>query len=133
VLLFVRWFSAAVVTSIVTSIVTVIAVSCGHIEVTMVPMPVSLADANSDRTDYDFGVFRDDRRFVAGVQSTGECRHGQERNNKKGKQRILHDTLFWLARPLAPTVGRMRVFCSCSLYRIDQCAIWNNTFMRPFP
>jgi len=98
----------------------------------MVPMPVSDTDANSDWTDSDFDVFRDDRRFVAGVQSTGKCRHGQERNNKKGKQSIFHDTLFWLARPLAPIV-RMRVCCSCSLYRIDQCALWNNTSMRPFP
>jgi hypothetical protein len=75
--------------------------SSGHIEVTMVPMPVSDTDANSDWTDSDFDVFRDDRRFVAGVQSTGKCRHGQERNNKKGKQSILHDTFFWLARSLA--------------------------------
>jgi hypothetical protein len=75
--------------------------SSGHIEVTMVPMPVSDTDANSDWTDSDFDVFRDDLRFVAGVQSTGKCRHGQERNNEKGKQSILHDTLFWLARTLA--------------------------------
>jgi hypothetical protein len=39
--------------------------SSGHIEVTMVPMPVSDTDANSDWTDFD--VFRNDRRFVAGV------------------------------------------------------------------
>jgi hypothetical protein len=104
--------------------------SSGHIEVTMVPMPVSDTDANSDWTDSDFDVFRNDRRFVASV--SGKCRHGQERSNKKGKQSILHDTLFGLARPLALIV-RMRVCCSCSLYRIDQCAIWNNTSMRPFP
>ena len=91
------------------AIVMVMAVSSsGHIEVTMVPMPVSDTDANSDWTDSDFDVFRDDRRFVAGVQRTGKCRHSQERNNKKGKQDILHDTLFWLARPLAP-IDRMRV------------------------
>jgi hypothetical protein len=41
--------------------------SSGHIEVTMVPMPVSDTDANSDWTDSDFDVFRNDRRFVAGV------------------------------------------------------------------
>ena len=82
------------------AIVTVIAVSSsGHIEVTMVPMTMSLTDANSDWTDSD--VFCDNRRLVAGVQSTGKCRHGQERNNKKGKQSILHDTFFWLARSLA--------------------------------
>ncbi len=99
----------------------------------MIPMPVSLADANADVADLNCDVFRDDHWFVAGAQRTGKCRHGQERNNKKGKQRILHDTLFWLARPLATIVGRMRVFCSCSLYRIDQHAIWNDTSMRPLP
>jgi hypothetical protein len=49
-------------------IVTVIAVSSsGHIEVTMVPMTISLTDANGDAADPDFDVFRDHRRFVAGV------------------------------------------------------------------
>jgi uncharacterized protein YjbJ (UPF0337 family) len=27
----------------------------------------------------------------------------------------------------------MRVWCSCSLYRIDQHAIWNDTSLRPLP
>jgi hypothetical protein len=51
----------------------VMAVPSGQIEVTMVPMPVSLADA--DATDPDFEVFRDDHRFVADGQRAGKCRH----------------------------------------------------------
>jgi hypothetical protein len=88
----------------------VIAVSSsGHIEVTTVPMTMSLADADADAdaADPDFDVCRDDRRFVAGVQSTGKCGHAQEWNNKKGKQDILHDILFWLrglSVPIAPTM-----------------------------
>jgi hypothetical protein len=57
-----------------------------------VMMPVSVADANSDAADID--AFRDDHRLVAGVRRTGECRHCQKRNNKKGKHSILHSTLF---------------------------------------
>jgi hypothetical protein len=34
--------------------------SGGHIEITMVPMPVSLADPNSDAADPDMGTFGDD-------------------------------------------------------------------------
>lgn len=62
----------------------------------VVPMPVSLTDTNSDAAaaDPDFDACRDDHWFVAAVQRTGKCRHRQERNKKKGKQSILHDTLF---------------------------------------
>jgi hypothetical protein len=56
---------------ILAAIVMVMAVPSGQIEVTMVPMPVSLADAD----DPDFDVFRDDHRFVADGQRAGKCRH----------------------------------------------------------
>jgi hypothetical protein len=62
-------------------IVMVMAVSRGHVEVTMVPMPVSLADANADVADLNCDVFGDDHWFVAGVQRAGKCRHREERNN----------------------------------------------------
>ena len=63
--------------------------SVGHIEASMVPMPVSLTDPNSDAADL-LGAFRDDHWFVADVQRTGKCRHRQERNKKKGKYSFLH-------------------------------------------
>ena len=79
---------------VVTSIVTVIAVSAsGHIEVTTVPMTMSITDIDADAADPDFDIFGDEHRFVA-VQGTGKCRHGKEWNNKKRKQNILHDILF---------------------------------------
>jgi hypothetical protein len=40
----------------------------------MVPMPVSLTDANGDAADPDFDVFRDDHWFVAGAQRAGSER-----------------------------------------------------------
>jgi hypothetical protein len=56
------------------AIVMVIAVSSsGHVEGTMVPMPMS--DIDSDWTDSNFDVFRHDHRFVAGAQRAGKCRH----------------------------------------------------------
>jgi len=70
----------------------VVVPSVGHIEASMVPMPMpmSLTDPNSDAADPDIGAFREDHWFVADVQRTGKCRHRQERNKKKGKNRILH-------------------------------------------
>jgi hypothetical protein len=57
-------------------IVMLVAMSRGHVEVTMVPMPVSLADANADDVaDLNSDVFRDDHWFVARTQRAGECRH----------------------------------------------------------
>jgi hypothetical protein len=55
----------------------VIAMSRGHVEVTMVPMPVSLADANTDAdvANLNSDVFRDDHWFVASAQRAGKCRH----------------------------------------------------------
>jgi hypothetical protein len=67
------------------AIVMVMAVSRGHVDVTMVPMPVSLADANADVADLNSDLFRYDHWLVAGAQSAGECRHGQKWNNKNGK------------------------------------------------
>jgi len=45
------------------------------IEVTMVPMPVSHANANANVADLNSDVFRDDHWFVAGAQRAGKCRH----------------------------------------------------------
>jgi len=57
-------------------IVMVRAMSRGHVEVTMVPMSVSLADANADDVaDLNSDVFRDDHWFVASAQRAGKCRH----------------------------------------------------------
>jgi hypothetical protein len=72
------WSARAVdiLAAIVTSIVTVIAVSSsGHIEVTMVPMTVSLTNADTNTANPDFNVFRDDHRFVADGERAGKCRH----------------------------------------------------------
>jgi hypothetical protein len=72
----------------------------------VVPMPV-LFDANSNAAaaaDPDLDAFRDDHWFGACAQRTGERRHGQERNKKKGKQSILHGTLFRLGT-LRPDTG----------------------------
>jgi hypothetical protein len=57
------------------AIVMVMAVSRGHVEVTMVTMPVSLADADTDVADINSDVFRDDHWFVAGAQRAGKSRH----------------------------------------------------------
>jgi hypothetical protein len=64
-----------ILAAIVVAIVMVMAVSRGHVEVTMVPMAVSLADANADVADLNSYVFRDDHWFVAGAQRAGKCRH----------------------------------------------------------
>ena len=67
--------SAAAV-DILPAIVMVIAMSRGHVEVTMVAMSVSLADANADDVaDFNSDVFRDDHWFVASAQRAGKCRH----------------------------------------------------------
>ena len=62
---------------VIVMVIMVVAISRGHVEVTMVPMPVSLADtyANADVADLDSDVFRDDHWFVASAQRAGECRH----------------------------------------------------------
>ena len=73
----------------------VVVPSVGHIEASMVPMPMSLTDP----ADPDIGDFRDDHWFVADIQRTGKRRHRQERNKKKGKHSILHGILLgWDAR-----------------------------------
>ena len=75
-----------------TAIVMVKAMPRGHVEVTMVPMSVSLADAN-DVADLNFAVFRDNRWFVAAAQSAGKCRHRWDRNNKNSEKSIFPDIL----------------------------------------
>jgi hypothetical protein len=64
-----------ILAAIVTPIVVVMAVSRGHVEATMVPMPVSLADANADVADLNSDVFRDDYWFVASARRASKCRH----------------------------------------------------------
>jgi hypothetical protein len=74
----------AIVMMIVMVIVMVVAMSRGHVEI---PMPVALADVsdlNSDVSDLNSDVLRDDYWFVASAQRAGECRHREERDNKKG-------------------------------------------------
>jgi hypothetical protein len=65
---------------VVAIVMVVVVLSVGHIEASMVPMPVSLTDPNSDAADPDICAFRDDHWFVADAQRTGKCRHRQERN-----------------------------------------------------
>ena len=74
----------------------------------VIPMPVPVTDVNSDGADSDFDVFRDDHWFVAGVRRSGKCRHGQKRNNEKGKQSILHDTTLFGWGFYVPMPARMR-------------------------
>jgi hypothetical protein len=74
-----------ILAAIVVAIVMVMAVSRGHVEVTIVPMMVSHADADADVADLNSDAFRDDHWFVAGAQRASKCRHRKERNNKKGK------------------------------------------------
>jgi hypothetical protein len=74
-----------ILAAIVMAIVMVMAVSRGHVEVTMVPMPVSLADAKADIADLNSDFFRYDHWFVAGAQRADKCRHREERNKKKGE------------------------------------------------
>jgi hypothetical protein len=75
--------AVGILAAIVMAIVMVMAVSRGQVEVTMVPMPVSLADADVANLNSD--VFRDDYWFVASARRAGKCRHRQERNNKNGE------------------------------------------------
>ena len=62
-----------ILAAIVMAIVMAMAVSRVHVEVTMVPMPVSHANANV--ADLNSDVFRDDHGFVAGAQRAGKCRN----------------------------------------------------------
>jgi hypothetical protein len=71
---------------VVAIVMVVVVPSVGHIEASMVPMPMSLTDLNSDAADPDIGAFREDHWFVADVQRTGKCRHRQERNKNKGQK-----------------------------------------------
>jgi hypothetical protein len=73
-----RW-AGDMLTAIIMVIVVIVMVKAmprGHVEVTMVPMSVSLADANADDVaDLNSDVFRDDHWFVASAQRAGKCRH----------------------------------------------------------
>jgi hypothetical protein len=84
-----RWSATVVI------VMVVVVLSVEHdIRSAVVPMPVSPTDSNSDAADPDIDALRDDHWFVPDVRRAGKCRHRQERNKKKGKQDILHDTLF---------------------------------------
>jgi hypothetical protein len=43
----------------------------------MVPMPVSVTDANPDGADSDYDGVRDHHGFVASAGRAGKCRHRQ--------------------------------------------------------
>jgi hypothetical protein len=60
---------------VVAIIVEVVMSSGAHIKARMVPMSVSLTDPNSDASDPNIDVFRDDNWFVADVRRAGKCRH----------------------------------------------------------
>jgi hypothetical protein len=83
----VEFLAAVVVVVVMAHVMTHVGVVTvalsGHVEGTMVPMPVSVTDANT--ADSDFDGFRDDHRFVTGGQRAGKCRHGQKWNDKKSK------------------------------------------------
>jgi hypothetical protein len=82
--------------------IVVVVVMVVHADDSVIPMPVPVADVNSDRTHSDFDVFCHDRRLIAGVRRTGKCRHGQERNSEQGKQSIPHNTTLSLVGKLRP-------------------------------
>jgi hypothetical protein len=75
------YISAAIFMAIVIFMVMAVSrehveVTTGPVEVTVVPMPVPLADANANNVaDLNSDVFRDDHWFVAGAQRAGECWH----------------------------------------------------------
>jgi hypothetical protein len=90
----------------------------------VVPMPVSLADADLDAADSDPDFFRDDDRFIAaGVHRTGKCRHCQERNKTKDKHGILHGTLFGWGR----SVSRCPIQCALDTSQV--CIGLTNTVL----
>jgi hypothetical protein len=60
---------------VVAIIVEVVVSSGAQIKASMVPMSVSLTDPNSDASDPDVDVFRDDNWLVANVQRAGKRRH----------------------------------------------------------
>ena len=51
--------------------------------VPMVPMPVSLADADADGANLNSDLFCDDH--FAAAQRASQCRHRQKRNHNEGK------------------------------------------------
>jgi len=57
-----------IIMAIIMAIIMVMSVSRGHVEVTMIPTPLWLANANADVADLNRDLFRNDHRFVAGAQ-----------------------------------------------------------------
>jgi hypothetical protein len=86
----VHWLAAAAI--VVAVVMVVLSVERDRV----VPMPVSVTDANPDAADIDTDTFWDNHWLVAGVRGSAKCRHRQHRKKKKkGGQSILHDgTLF---------------------------------------
>ena len=77
----------------------------------MVPMPVSLADPNSDAADPDIGTFGDDCWFVAPGQRTGKRWYRRERNKKQSERNILHALPFFGTNSV-PLLGRVLAWYS---------------------
>ena len=104
-----------IILTVVVIVTGVVVSSFAHIQASTVPISVSLTDPNPDAADFDFGAFRDDNPFVADVRRTGKCRHGQERNNKKG------NTAFFMT--LSSKLGRSPSRCStaCALGIPEVC------------
>ena len=92
----------------------VVVSSFAHIKASTFPMPVSLTDPNPDAADSDFRIFRDNNWFVADVRRTGKCRHGQERNNKKG------NTAFFMTHS-SGWDARRPVLAACALGIPEVC------------
>jgi hypothetical protein len=66
--------------------IVMVAPSVGHIEASMVPMPVSVTDPNSDVVDPDIGAFRDDHRLIATFEepaNAGIVRSGTTKSASK--------------------------------------------------
>jgi len=81
--------------------------SVGHIEASMVPMPVSLTDPNSDAADPDIGAFRDEPIQQRRADKPRSARH-QDRHetsvkavfSREAESRPLHSTIFWILSPV---------------------------------
>jgi hypothetical protein len=54
--------------AVIAIVMEVVVSTFAHIEASMVPMPVSLTDPNSDAADADIYVFRHDDWFVADLR-----------------------------------------------------------------
>ena len=86
--------------------------SGGQIETAMVPMPVSLANPNSDAADPDIGAFGDDYWFVAAGQRTGKRRHRQGAGPRKKANANFFMTLSFVGTHSVPLSGRVLAWYS---------------------